>query len=573
MNTISDFVTAAFAYLYIYFYVWIPIIILAAFGFRELIPYMRLACWIRRSHNLKARDGSSPLPIREVDLTILQAPRFRWLRKLFAGDYGNPYSINWVGIAAEINNLQREIGPAPRVVVTKHRKRAQVAQLLSTICLVIGVPLLIVLKLDGVHWTWWVYVPILVFGVVFFTAGMTLRRRASRLLLPNATQLLAADIRRPVLFIRSFQDDQLTVPRTEDSKYSFLNVSLPLEEAIADKLHGFGPLVAIGRPDDEYPNVGASRFYFSNEEWQGEVSELIQESSLIAMLAGGTKGLQWELEHIVANGFEKKLIILFPPIFKRGRRRAALIEMRRSFLRRLNVDPQQLLLDRLIGVHIGKDAVVTLIHTTQYLESDYEMAIYVGAYGMRDSINTLPMPGASQVATRSVVSSADVAENLVVPGSPELEVGILDSPLPAVVPWFHFYSALVIFGAIVLLSLGATFASDASYTAEKDEAMRTELEVKMAAPEAKNGLYAISATFLVSGLFYLVMAITALAMGRSPAGWAWRRALIIVGLFSFLLPYSIALLCFWGKPGNRRFHEHEPKGGSTQANNGRQSDT
>jgi hypothetical protein len=85
-----------------------------------------------------------------------------------------------------------------------------------------------------------------------------------------------------------------------------------MEESIADQLRPFGPLVAIGKPGETLPQLGASRNYYSGSEWQAAALELMREAVLIVVIAGLSPGLRWELEALAHAGHQSKLLVLMP---------------------------------------------------------------------------------------------------------------------------------------------------------------------------------------------------------------------------------------------------------------------
>jgi hypothetical protein len=99
----------------------------------------------------------------------------------------------------------------------------------------------------------------------------------------------------PVIYLRSFQ--------AEESGE---------ERVVAAMLEHIGPVLAIGRPGEVAPRLGAARLYASDSEWQAEVSDLIRRSCLVVMLAGSSTGLGWEIGQCKRLLEEDRLLILVP---------------------------------------------------------------------------------------------------------------------------------------------------------------------------------------------------------------------------------------------------------------------
>lgn len=68
--------------------------------------------------------------------------------------------------------------------------------------------------------------------------------------------------------------------------------------------------VAIGAPGERLPPLGFYRLYFSNDEWQREVSALIAQATVILLNSSPTHWVHWELNEIVRQRAVAKLIIL-----------------------------------------------------------------------------------------------------------------------------------------------------------------------------------------------------------------------------------------------------------------------
>jgi hypothetical protein len=143
-----------------------------------------------------------------------------------------------------------------------------------------------------------------------------LARRAA--MLPGSA-LTKKDTRPIVLYLRSFQDDSKIKLRARAANGRTLPerlLKIPFEEVVTDHLWGYGPVLAIGDPRTKSKRapLGAARDYADDSTWQQKVIELIQEAALIVVIAGGTKGLAWEIDTIVKHGALWKLVVLLPPV-------------------------------------------------------------------------------------------------------------------------------------------------------------------------------------------------------------------------------------------------------------------
>lgn len=68
-------------------------------------------------------------------------------------------------------------------------------------------------------------------------------------------------------------------------------------------------LVAVGKPDEELPEIGFHRKKFSHAEWQEEVLKLMNESKLIIWRPDSTQGVLWEMGKLLELNFRDKLIV------------------------------------------------------------------------------------------------------------------------------------------------------------------------------------------------------------------------------------------------------------------------
>lgn len=151
-------------------------------------------------------------------------------------------------------------------------------------------------------------VAVLVGGVAAAGAGFLVLRRTRPHAVRGAAQALLRDGRDPVLYLRSFDDDE-TAARVDD--WADLTVH-PREEQLAAALAVVGPVIAVGRPGEPLPLLGAARFYLPLDDWQGTVGRLMDLSQLIVLRLGHGEGLRWEIERARATQPPEKLILLVP---------------------------------------------------------------------------------------------------------------------------------------------------------------------------------------------------------------------------------------------------------------------
>lgn len=137
-------------------------------------------------------------------------------------------------------------------------------------------------------------------GMLAFAIGTALYflyQLGERHIAPSADEVLATDSRPPVLYLRSFEDDEEAVG---------------LEYSLSEVMDDVGPFVAVGRPGDKLPPLGVTRSYHRDEDWQSYVVDLLDRSALVVMLAGRTEGLAWELGQAARRLSPERLVVLVP---------------------------------------------------------------------------------------------------------------------------------------------------------------------------------------------------------------------------------------------------------------------
>jgi hypothetical protein len=164
---------------------------------------------------------------------------------------------------------------------------------------------------------------------------------------PSLDDVLGADSRPPVLYLRPFEHEQYafamipwgkrkadfcTVKAT--NRFEFQPPNPTLEEYFSEDLRlTLGPLVALGNPRDFVPPIGAARTYSSDEEWQDAFKKVAQRAVCILSGVDVSPSLSWELQYLRETGLQEKLFIVSAPYLgdqrsKRFRQRAFLLWIR-----------------------------------------------------------------------------------------------------------------------------------------------------------------------------------------------------------------------------------------------------
>lgn len=124
------------------------------------------------------------------------------------------------------------------------------------------------------------------------------------------------DTRRPIIYLRSFADDNpgITIRRYLKGMvvpFYFSSVLFSDEEALSTALQQFGPVLAIGQPGENLPDVGAARLYTDPQgvKWQQDVAQMLAVCQLVVLRAGITTGLQWEIREVFPKMPPEKVLL------------------------------------------------------------------------------------------------------------------------------------------------------------------------------------------------------------------------------------------------------------------------
>lgn len=163
-------------------------------------------------------------------------------------------------------------------------------------------------------------------GLSLLAAGSRQFSRARQEMALDADRVLATDPRRAILYLRSFKQDIERAPddleaptgtfRREDRTYLpgfWINRRhTTFEEWLCKSLGKIGPVVAIGKPGERLPPLGAARKYVPDLQWQPEVLRLFEVTRFTCLVLGSSPGLDWELQALRAKGPPHKLMLVLP---------------------------------------------------------------------------------------------------------------------------------------------------------------------------------------------------------------------------------------------------------------------
>jgi hypothetical protein len=213
-----------------------------------------------------------------------------------------------------------------------------------------------------------------------FAAGVTitamLRNIARRFARLSVEELSQVDKRAPILFLRSFHDDQVKLKRPRMGPIRWLLAAgepMPvLDHILLEELTPIGPLVAIGLPGSP-PPFGAARTYHNDNEWQNAVVRLTKSARLIVLVVDDTPGVNWELVHIDSSGYRSKTVYLLPPRLT-PRIEAARV-LQRELLNAKTSDLADWLPEPCIGWHQKADGKVSVFTSPRPTRDSYVSAL------------------------------------------------------------------------------------------------------------------------------------------------------------------------------------------------------
>jgi hypothetical protein len=161
----------------------------------------------------------------------------------------------------------------------------------------------------------WYIVLIIIAFILLARGSIMLFRSGWKYDARTAEEALALDPRPPVVYLRSFGiDDQILVPAPGlAAKLTGLftyTASISPEQEMAFILERVGPVIAIGKPGERLPQLGAARLYVGDDEWRAVVGKLMNDAALVVIRAGDTANLWWEVQEALSRCSRERVIIV-----------------------------------------------------------------------------------------------------------------------------------------------------------------------------------------------------------------------------------------------------------------------
>ncbi|MGA9822277.1 MAG: hypothetical protein ACLP7A_14230 [Desulfobaccales bacterium] len=155
--------------------------------------------------------------------------------------------------------------------------------------------------------------PIFFLPAIMLVLGVFLLLRARQLEAKAIAPQVIGGSGPKVLYLRSFKIDASVLRQVLWSILLFgkalESASGSEEEQLREALQPFGELIAIGKPGEALPTLGAARLYASDAEWQNVVIGLMQTARLVVVRVGSSGGLLWELQETVKVLNPTKLLL------------------------------------------------------------------------------------------------------------------------------------------------------------------------------------------------------------------------------------------------------------------------
>jgi hypothetical protein len=152
-------------------------------------------------------------------------------------------------------------------------------------------------------------------GIALFHKGRRVRVLGERLRSETIRSFDELSGQHYVLYLRPFDLDEQTaeLPTEPPSRWwaSDFNLSRrTYEEDLVRWFEDVGRVVAVGRPEEPLPLVGAQRGYLSHDEWQDVVSRLITGAHVVVLAVGPREGTVWEFNEALRRTDPERLVLL-----------------------------------------------------------------------------------------------------------------------------------------------------------------------------------------------------------------------------------------------------------------------
>ncbi len=167
------------------------------------------------------------------------------------------------------------------------------------------------LKVESENVAMLLVIPGVMVVYVVFLVGVRFIARGRRMRAIPAVDLLRKDMRAPVLFLRSFEDDDLIDPTPRMVPMGDL-FQRRYEESLSNPLYAIGPVISIGRPGDKLALLGGARLFVPDHAWQSAIEYLRERAAAVILMVGRTEGVWWEITSSIQSVPLERLLFFFP---------------------------------------------------------------------------------------------------------------------------------------------------------------------------------------------------------------------------------------------------------------------
>jgi len=146
------------------------------------------------------------------------------------------------------------------------------------------------------------------------------------------------------LLLRPFRDDRRRLMFWSVRPQLPFDLTAPWERLELQIVRAFRPLMpvlAVGRPSEPMPQLGARRFYVRSEDWREAVLYALDRCAIVIIVIGPGEGLRWEIGQALRRTAPEGTLFLFPvlqpgaaSLLQRlglGRRQSALEEQEQRY--------------------------------------------------------------------------------------------------------------------------------------------------------------------------------------------------------------------------------------------------
>ncbi|GAA3504724.1 hypothetical protein GCM10019016_118370 [Streptomyces prasinosporus] len=170
---------------------------------------------------------------------------------------------------------------------------------------------------ERIHWALRVLIVLAVSGTgwAVFDAGRGLVVRGRQHRAPVITSFEQLRGERYLLYLRPFALDERMSEAPPDTpgasgRSPFEVPGLTTEEFLIGLFSRHGRVVAVGRPGEQLPLLGAERGYLPLQDWRHTVSGLIQGAHTVLMSVAPGPGTVWEFTEVLRTTEPERLVLM-----------------------------------------------------------------------------------------------------------------------------------------------------------------------------------------------------------------------------------------------------------------------